>query len=154
MSAPPNQQTDPEQLRREIEAIRRGARRDRRAALAHKADVKAQVREKADEMKAAAQRRTPDTARGGAQQVATGARRHPAPIAVVGALAVGFLVGRRIGRRAGSQRGQRALEHVAQQLDDLLGLARDGKRRAVASLSAWSCCSGWSVTSGLPSAAA
>jgi hypothetical protein len=57
------------------------------------------VREKADEVKAAAQRHAPDTARGGAQQVATSARRHPAPIAVVGALAVGFLVGRRIGRR-------------------------------------------------------
>ena len=98
MSTPPNQQTDPEQLRREIEEIRRELG-EHVAQLAHKADVKAQVREKADEMKAAAQRHTPDSARGGAQQVATGARRHPAPIAVVGALAVGFLVGRRIGRR-------------------------------------------------------
>ena len=99
MSTPPNQQTDPEQLRREIEAIRRELG-ETVAQLAHKADVKAQVREKADEVKAAAQRRTPDSARGGAQQVATGARQHPAPIAVVGALAVGFLVGRRIGRRS------------------------------------------------------
>ena len=50
-------------------------------------------------MKAAAQRRTPDSARGGAQQVAAGARQHPAPIAVGGALVLGFLIGRRIGRR-------------------------------------------------------
>jgi len=99
MSTPPNQQTDPEQLRREIEEIRRELG-ETVAQLAHKADVKAQVREKTDEMKATAQRHTPDSARGGAQQVAAGARRHPAPIAVVGALAVGFLVGRRVGRRA------------------------------------------------------
>jgi hypothetical protein len=98
MSTPPNQQTDPEQLRREIEEIRRELG-ETVAQLAHKADVKAQVREKADEMKAVAQRRTPETARDGAQQVATGARQHPMPLAVGGALFVGFLVGRRVGRR-------------------------------------------------------
>jgi ElaB/YqjD/DUF883 family membrane-anchored ribosome-binding protein len=100
MSTPPNQQTDPEQLRREIEEIRRELG-ETVAQLAHKADVKAQVREKADEMKTVAQRRTPDTARDGAQQVATGARQHPMPLAVGGALFVGFLVGRRVGRRRG-----------------------------------------------------
>jgi nucleotide-binding universal stress UspA family protein len=98
MSTPPNQQTDPEQLRREIEEIRRELG-ETVAQLANKADVKAQVREKADEMKAAAQRHTPDTARGGAQQVAAGARQHPAPIAIGGALLLGFLIGRRAGRR-------------------------------------------------------
>jgi succinyl-CoA synthetase beta subunit len=97
MSTPPKQ-TDPEQLRREIEEIRRELG-ETVAQLAHKADVKAQVREKADEMKAVAQQRTPETARDGAQQVATGARQHPAPLAIGGALLVGFLIGRRIGRR-------------------------------------------------------
>ena len=99
MSTPPKQ-TDPEQLRREIEEIRRELG-ETVAQLAHKADVKAQVREKADEMKAVAERRTPDTARDGAQQVATSARQHPLPLVAGGALFVGFLVGRRVGRRRG-----------------------------------------------------
>jgi Protein of unknown function (DUF3618) len=99
MSTPPKQ-TDPEQLRREIEEIRRELG-ETVAQLAHKADVKAQVREKADEMKAVAQRRTPETARDGAQQVATGARQHPLPLVAGGALFFGFLVGRRVGRRRG-----------------------------------------------------
>ena len=102
MSTPPNQQTDPEQLRREIEEIRRELG-ETVAQLAQKADVKAQAREKVQEVKATsgadALRHTPDSARGGAQQVATGARQHPAPLAVGGALLVGFLIGRRIGRR-------------------------------------------------------
>ena len=106
MSTPPNQQTDPEQLRREIEAIRRELG-ETVAQLAQKADVKAQAREKVQEVKTNVQdakdkalSRTPDSARGGAQQVAAGARQHPAPLAVGGALLVGFLIGRRIGRRA------------------------------------------------------
>jgi hypothetical protein len=32
--------------------------------------------------------------------VATGARQHPVPLAVGGALLFGFLIGRRIGRRS------------------------------------------------------
>ena len=99
MSTPSNQQTDPEQLRREIEAIRRELG-ETVAQLAQKADVKAQAREKVEEVKATASRRTPDSARGGAQQVATGVRRHPLPLAAAGALPVGFLVGRRVGRRS------------------------------------------------------
>jgi hypothetical protein len=77
------------------------------AQLAQKADVKAQAREKVQEVKANVQgakdnalRHTPDSARGGAQSMATGARQHPAPLAVGGALIVGFLIGRRIGRRS------------------------------------------------------
>ena len=106
MSTPSNQQTDPEQLRREIEEIRRELG-ETVAQLAQKADVKAQAREKVQEVKANvhdakdnALSRTPDSARDGAQQVAAGARQHPAPLAVGGALLVGFLIGRRIGRRA------------------------------------------------------
>ena len=105
MSTPPNQQTDPEQLRREIEEIRRELG-ETVAQLAHKADVKAQAREKVQEVKANVQgakdnalRHTPDSARGGAQQMATRARQHPAPLAVGGALVLGLLIGRRIGRR-------------------------------------------------------
>ena len=44
MSTPPNQQPDPEQLRREIEEIRRELGKTV-AQLAQKADVEAQVRE-------------------------------------------------------------------------------------------------------------
>ena len=106
MSTPPNQQTDPEQLRREIEEIRRELG-ETVAQLANKADVKAQAREKVQEVKTNVQgvkdnalRHTPDSARGGAQQAATGVRRHPLPLAAAGALAVGFLVGRRVGRRS------------------------------------------------------
>ncbi len=106
MSTPPNQQTDPEQLRREIEEIRRELG-ETVAQLAHKADVKAQAREKVQEVKANvhearanALSHTPESARGGAQQVATGARRHPIPVAAVAALVVGFLLGRIVGRRS------------------------------------------------------
>ena len=48
MSTPPNQQTDPEQLRREIEEIRRELG-ETVAQLAHKADVKSQARDKVQE---------------------------------------------------------------------------------------------------------
>jgi ElaB/YqjD/DUF883 family membrane-anchored ribosome-binding protein len=98
MSTPSNQQTDPEQLRREIEEIRRELG-ETVAQLAQKADVKAQAREKVQEVKANALRHTPDSARGGAQQVATGAREHPIPVATVAALGVGFLLGRFFARR-------------------------------------------------------
>ncbi len=80
MSTPPNQQTDPQQLRREIEEIRRELG-ETVAQLAQKGDVTVQAREN------------------GAQQVATGARQNPARLAV-GALVVGFLIGRRVGRRS------------------------------------------------------
>ena len=105
MSTPSNQQTDPEQLRRAIDAIRRDLG-ETVAQLAQKADVKAQAREKVQEVKANALRHTPDSARGGAQQAATGVRRHPLPLAAAGALAVGFLVGRR--RSAAGRRPARA----------------------------------------------
>jgi ElaB/YqjD/DUF883 family membrane-anchored ribosome-binding protein len=98
MSTPSNQQTDPEQLRREIEEIRRELG-ETVAQLAHKADVKAQARQKVQEVKANALRHTPDSARGGAQQVASRARRHPVPVATVGALALGFVLGRLVARR-------------------------------------------------------
>ena len=98
MSTPSNQQTDPEQLRREIEEIRRELG-ETVAQLAQKADVKAQAREKVQEVKANALRRTPDSARGGAQQVATGVRRTRCRSPPAARSLVGFLIGRRVGRR-------------------------------------------------------
>jgi hypothetical protein len=89
MSTPSNQQTDPEQLRREIAEIRRELG-ETVAQLAHKADIKAQPREKVDEVKTNGLRHTPDPGRGGA---------HPLPLATAGALAVGFLLGRLVARR-------------------------------------------------------
>jgi ribosome-binding ATPase YchF (GTP1/OBG family) len=124
MSTPPNEQTDPEELRREIEVIRQELG-ETVAQIAYKADVKTQAREKAQEVKAQARekaqgvkvnvqevkanalRRAPDSAQGGMQQVAgraqhvvTGARRHPLPLAAAGALVLAFLVGRRVGLRS------------------------------------------------------
>ena len=124
MSTPSNQQTDPEELRREIEAIRQELG-ETVAQIAYKADVKTQAREKAQEVKAQARekaqgvkvnvqeakanalRRAPDSAQEGVQQVAsraqqvvTSARRHPLPLAAAGALALAFLVGRRVGLRS------------------------------------------------------
>jgi Protein of unknown function (DUF3618) len=80
MSTPSNQQTDPEQLRREIAEIRRQLG-ETVAQLAQKADGKAQAREKVQDVRA------------------TGARRHPVPLATVGALALGFVLGRLAARR-------------------------------------------------------
>ena len=120
MSTPPNEQTDPEELRREIEVIRQELG-ETVAQIAYKADVKTQAREKAQEVKAQARekaqgvkvnvqevkanalRRAPDSAQGGMQQVASraqevvsSARRHPLPLAAADTLALAFLVKRRV----------------------------------------------------------
>lgn len=109
MTASAHHDTDPEQLRREIEQTR-VALGDTVAQLAHKADVKAQAREKVDGLKATVTRKrhdvattakakTPDSARGGATQVASTARAHPLPLATIAALAAGFAIGRVLARR-------------------------------------------------------
>ena len=99
MSTPSNQQTDPEQLRREIEAIRRELG-ETVAQLAHKADVKAQAREKVQEVKASAEPHARLGARR-AQQVATGA---PPPRAAGRRRRAGCgLPGRTARRRAGAR---------------------------------------------------
>jgi hypothetical protein len=108
MSTPRSDDGDPDQLRREIERTRRELG-DTVAQLAHKADVKAQAREKVSDLKASVTRKrqditttvgskTPDSARGGARQVATRAREHPVPLATVAALAAGFVIGRLVVR--------------------------------------------------------
>jgi F0F1-type ATP synthase assembly protein I len=75
-------------------------------ALAEKADVKAQARQRADELKQTALQKkdaligkakqaSPESASAGAQQVKAKAQENPLPLAVAGALLVGFLLGRR-----------------------------------------------------------
>ena len=72
MTTQSNQQADPEQLRRQIEDIRR--------------ELSKTVAQLASR---------PEPARGVAPPSATDMRRHTLLLAVAGALAVGFLVGRR-----------------------------------------------------------
>jgi uncharacterized protein DUF3618 len=98
----------PEQIQAEIDVTRQELG-DTVAAVAEKADVKSQARRRMDEAKQAAQGKreellskakagTPDSAGAGMQQVTTKARENPLPLAVGGALIVGFLFGRRAGR--------------------------------------------------------
>jgi ElaB/YqjD/DUF883 family membrane-anchored ribosome-binding protein len=94
----------PEEIRRDIEATREELG-DTVEALAAKADVKAQARERVDsvkeqargkveDLKGKAQSATPEDAQAQAQVVAEKARQNPLPFAVGGALVVGFLLGR------------------------------------------------------------
>jgi ElaB/YqjD/DUF883 family membrane-anchored ribosome-binding protein len=95
---------EPEKIQREIEQTREELG-DTVAALAHKTDVKAQAKQKVDETKASvsetkdrvfgkAKEASPDSAANAAAQVSQKARENPLPVAAVGALAVGFLIGR------------------------------------------------------------
>lgn len=80
----------PEEIRRDIEATR-GELGDTVEALAAKADVKAQARERvsetADDLKQKVSEVTPEA-------VQTKAKQKPLPFAVGGALFAGFLLGR------------------------------------------------------------
>jgi hypothetical protein len=78
-------------------------------ALAAKTDVKAQardrideikgnVRAKADQAKAKAQSTTPESARQGGEQLVAKVRENPGPVAFGAAVLVAFLIGRRTGR--------------------------------------------------------
>jgi ElaB/YqjD/DUF883 family membrane-anchored ribosome-binding protein len=109
------EKSQPEELRRDIEETR-SELGDTVEALAHKADVKAQVSEKADEQKAAMRERrdqlkakmsgarervsdaTPDDAKRAVSQVAHTAGARPLP-AIGLALGVGFVLGRLLRRR-------------------------------------------------------
>jgi ElaB/YqjD/DUF883 family membrane-anchored ribosome-binding protein len=75
------------------------------AALADKTDIKGQAQQrvaavkenlgrKRDELTAKAKSATPASAQQGGRQVLTTVRQHPAPIAIVGAVLAGFLLGR------------------------------------------------------------
>jgi ElaB/YqjD/DUF883 family membrane-anchored ribosome-binding protein len=95
---------DPEQIRQEIEETR-AELGDTVAAMAHKTDVKAQanerlghakatVSEKKEEFVGKAKEISPDTAVSAATEASHKARQNPLPLAITGAFAVGFLVGR------------------------------------------------------------
>jgi dsDNA-specific endonuclease/ATPase MutS2 len=95
--------SDPEEIRREIETTREELG-DTVAALAAKADVKTQAKQKLEETKAAvtsrkdallgkAKQGSPESATAAASQVAETARRNPVPLAASGVFALGFLAG-------------------------------------------------------------
>ena len=100
----------PEEIREEIEETR-AEMGDTVEALASKADVKGQAQQKVEELKqtalakkealvAKAKQASPDSAPGGggqqrAQQVKATAQENRMPLAVGGALVLGFLLGRR-----------------------------------------------------------
>ena len=101
-------QRTPEQIQAEIDVTRQELG-DTVAAVAEKADVKRQARQRMDDAKQAVQGKreeligkakagTPESAGAGVQQVTVKARENPLPLAVAGALAVGFLFGRRAAR--------------------------------------------------------
>jgi hypothetical protein len=94
---------DPEEIRQEIDATREELG-DTVAALAAKADVKAQAKQKVEDTKAAvtgkkddllakAKQASPETASTAAASVSTRARQNPVPTAAAGAFAFGFLAG-------------------------------------------------------------
>jgi ElaB/YqjD/DUF883 family membrane-anchored ribosome-binding protein len=95
---------DPEQIQREIEETRERLG-DTVEALAQKADVKAQAKEKIAETRATvshktrqlcgkAQEASPDSAATATAQALQQAKDNPVPVAAMGAFAIGFLAGR------------------------------------------------------------
>jgi ElaB/YqjD/DUF883 family membrane-anchored ribosome-binding protein len=99
----------PEEIRAEIEETRAEVG-DTVEALAAKTDVKAQAKQKVEEikgnvrqrgetLKARAQSTTPESAQQGGQQVVARVRENPAPFAIGGAVLLAFLFGRLTGRR-------------------------------------------------------
>lgn len=98
------QEQSPEQIRHDIEETREQLG-DTVEALSEKTDVKAQAkqrirglqasaREKRDQARTKAKAATPESASAGAQQVAVTARENRIPVAIAGALLVGYLLGR------------------------------------------------------------
>jgi len=104
------QQRSPEEIRADIERTRRELG-DTAAAVAAKADVKAQAKAKADEAKQRAAEKkdellgkaketSPDSASQVAGQAATTAKDNPLPVAAGAAFVAGFLLGRLSDRRS------------------------------------------------------
>lgn len=103
-SAAITESQDPEQIQRDIEQTR-AELGDTVEALAQKADVKAQakqkveqtkgsVAEKKDELLGKAKSASPDGAATAATQATEKARQNPLPVAAAGAFIAGFLAGR------------------------------------------------------------
>ena len=95
---------DPQRLREEIEQTRREVG-ETAAALAQKADVKAQAHAKVEELKGRvtgkaheAKQATPDSAGQAASTVAETAKRNRVPLVIAAAVLAGFLVGRATSR--------------------------------------------------------
>ena len=95
---------DPDQIQQEIEATREELG-DTVEALARKTDVKARAGAKLRETKASvseardgligkAHEASPDSAVEAAGQASSAVRRNPLPVAVAGALVLGFVIGR------------------------------------------------------------
>ena len=98
----------PDEIRSDIDETR-GDVGDTVEALAAKTDVKAQardrideikgnVRAKADQAKAKAQSTTPESAQQSGEQLVAKVRENPIPVAFGAAVLVAFLIGRRAGR--------------------------------------------------------
>jgi Protein of unknown function (DUF3618) len=85
-----DQDRSPEEIRADIERTRRELG-DTAAAVAAKADVKAQAKAKADEAKQRATEKKEELLAG---QAATTAKDNPLPLATGAAFVVGFLLGR------------------------------------------------------------
>jgi ElaB/YqjD/DUF883 family membrane-anchored ribosome-binding protein len=79
----------PEEIKRDIEQTR-DELGDTVEALAEKADVKAQAKQRVDELKAKAKAAAPANT----QQATEAAKRNPVPVVAVGALVAGFVLGR------------------------------------------------------------
>jgi ElaB/YqjD/DUF883 family membrane-anchored ribosome-binding protein len=101
-------QRTPEQIEADIERTRRDLG-DTVAAVAEKADVKAQAKSKVDEAKARladkkddvlhrSREAAPDSAGDGAEKVARVASENRRPLIIGGAVLVAFLLGRAAGR--------------------------------------------------------
>jgi ElaB/YqjD/DUF883 family membrane-anchored ribosome-binding protein len=99
----------PDEIRADIERTRSEVG-DTVEALAAKTDVKSQAKAKVEEikgnvrqrgevLKARAQSTTPDSAQQGGRQVVARVRENPAPAALGGAILLGFLLGRLTGRK-------------------------------------------------------
>ncbi len=104
-----SQQKSPDEIRAEIEQTREELG-DTVEALAEKADVKGQAKDRIASIKDTAQHKkaafasrareaTPESAGAGAQQVASTVSRQPMPFTAAGAFAAGVLVGWLFGRR-------------------------------------------------------
>ncbi|MGI8624767.1 MAG: DUF3618 domain-containing protein [Solirubrobacteraceae bacterium] len=98
----------PDEIREEIKQTR-DELGDTVEALGAKTDVKGQARErvesvkervqhKTDELTAKAKDVTPASAQQSGQDLVAKVRENPAPVALAGAVALGYLVGRRAGR--------------------------------------------------------
>jgi len=103
-SAQVTENQDPEQIQRQIQETREELG-DTVEALARKADVRAQAKRKIEGTKSSVSERreqllgkakdaSPDAAASAASQAAQKARENPAPLAVAGAFAAGFLAAR------------------------------------------------------------